>query len=80
MRHWRVLICPFILLGAMTCSQAEGNYDPFNSKNPEERAQAARMREAIEKDDWKGAEKNNWHSGGCTNRPGSNWPSRQRHQ
>jgi hypothetical protein len=44
-------------LFATILAHAEGNYDPFNSKDPQERANAAQMRDAIVKGDWQGAEK-----------------------
>jgi hypothetical protein len=52
--HRLILIAS--LVAAMS-AHAEGNYDPFSSKDPKERANAAQMRDAIVKGDWKGAEK-----------------------
>ena len=49
-----LLLALFVMTGLV---RAEGNYDPFNSKNAEERAHAEQMRIAIEKGDWVLAEK-----------------------
>ena len=49
-----------LLMLAIACASlahAEGNYDPFNSKDSQERENAAQMRDAAEKGDWVLAEK-----------------------
>lgn len=48
----RSILLSVLLVCAFAGAHAEGNYDPFSSKNPQERAHAARMRDAIEKGDW----------------------------
>ncbi|GAC1411875.1 MAG: hypothetical protein NVSMB6_13530 [Burkholderiaceae bacterium] len=48
----RAVLLSLLLLGTVPAAHAEGNYDPFSSKNPVERANAAHMRDAIEKGDW----------------------------
>ena len=49
----------YILMLTIICASfahAEGNYDPFSSKDPQERQNAAQMRDAAEKGDWRLAE------------------------